>query len=140
MAQHIKHEDIQASLRAEPVQGKHLLHSFRLFLESIGAEDCPIKILEDSFVNPDQNKPEVHDHEEDIWLCLEGAPVFVCGGELVNPKNTKPNEWVGDSIRGGEEIMLHPGDFLRIEAREPHQHFCPEGTARMVIIKRAAAK
>lgn len=129
MATLILKQEIEVSLSAVPMQGKRLIP-----LMAFGAGGaCPIKILEDSRVS--DNAAEVHETEEDIWFCLEGSPTFTYGGKLVDPEKVKEHEWRAKAIRGGATVTLKPGDWLWIPAGEPHQHNCPDGAARMVIIK-----
>lgn len=117
-------KDIDRVLAIPAAQGKHLLEP---------GKGRSIKILEDAHVS--DNEAEVHDNEKDVWLCLEGQPTFMYGGELVEPREVKPGEWKAKTIRGGTAVELSPGDWLEIDAGEPHQHNCPNGVARMVIIK-----
>ena len=135
---HIPKLQVDEALAQSPSVGKHLLEP----MKSITAEHgIPMNILEDHAI---ANKAEIHKNKNDLWLCLEGEVIFTCGGELVDPhvkeKNgvRNENELLADSIRGGMEIILKPGDFLWIPAGEAHQHRC-EGTARLVIIKIPAA-
>ncbi len=123
-------EYIDQVLATEPVVGKHSLEPLKSLAESLGGS---VKILED--VRVADNEAEVHDKEKDVWLCLEGQPTFVYGGELVDKMQVKDGEWKGKSIRDGTMVVLKPGDWLEISAGEPHQHNCPDGVARLVIIK-----
>lgn len=124
------------TLAVVPVPGKKLLEPFKVFAAGNG---LPFNILEDSQVL--ENDAEVHRHEADLWLCLEGEVTFVCDGEMIEPwqgklpdGNANPNELKAKSIRGGVTHILKPGDWLWIPAGVPHQHNC-SGTARLVIIK-----
>ncbi len=98
----------------------------------------PLNILEDVNIN---NEAEIHKHEADLWLCLDGEVTFIYGGEMVDPwvkKNadgsTDDREWKAKEIKGGTEVILKPGDWLWIPAGEPHQHKTT-GKARLAIIK-----
>lgn len=126
----IRHEVIQKTLGHPTVPGKKLLEP----LKSLAAENqLPFQILEDSQVT---NASEIHEHEGDLWQCLEGEITFICGGKLVNPeKHTKKEgEWKGSGIEGGTEYVLKYGDWLWIPAGEAHLHKT-SGIARMIIIK-----
>lgn len=65
--------------------------------------------------------PEVHAHMDDYFVVESGEATLVIGGEVVNPKQTDPNETRGDSIKGGEKRKLLPGDIVHIPATMPHQ-------------------
>lgn len=136
MAVVIRKEEIDKSLASEPTKGKKLLEPLKSLAQEKG---LPIKILEDMEIT---NEAEVHEKEGDLWQCLEGEVTFVCGGKLANPQKHPRHdfEWKGTGVEGGEEIILKPGDWLWIPAGEPHQHNCPDGVARMVIIKVPAKK
>jgi len=131
----IRKEVIDETLKAEPTAGKKLLEP----LKSLAAENSlPINILEDKDV---VNDAEVHKHEGDLWLCLEGEVNFIYGGELVDPWAKKnpdgtldERELKAKEIKGGTEVILNPGDWLWIPAGKPHQHKC-NGVARLAIIK-----
>jgi len=78
---------------------------------------------------------------DDLWYCIRGEVTFIFGGELVNPEakknadgKTDKRELSADTIKGGEETILRPGDWLYIPAGQPHQHRA-SGTAYLMIIK-----
>ena len=80
---------------------------------------------------------EVHKHEADLWIGLEGKAEFIYGGELVEPwirEGTHSNELGGEDIKGGTKVVLKAGDILYIPAGQPHMHTSSK-TARMLIIK-----
>lgn len=127
--------DVDATLKQPPVQGKHLLEPFKAFAK---ANSLPMNILEDIAVD---NKAEVHTHEADLWLCMEGEVTFVHGGELVDPKPKDNKDGTFDNrelssqeIKGGTEVVLKSGDWFYIPAGEPHKHKTTS-VARLVIIK-----
>lgn len=126
---------IDETLASAPQQGKRLLEPLKAFALQVG---LPFNILEDKEI---ENDAEVHLHEDDLWLCLEGEVTFIYGGELVSPWVHKkpdgedvPNEIKAKSIVGGTETVLKPGDWLWIPAGQPHQHIC-KNLARLAIIK-----
>ena len=63
---------------------------------------------------------EVHDKETDIFYVVEGAATFVTGGAMVDGKNTKPGQYLGAGIKGGQIHQLKQGDVLVIPAGTPH--------------------
>ncbi|KKU68811.1 MAG: hypothetical protein UX89_C0001G0002 [Parcubacteria group bacterium GW2011_GWA2_47_16] len=132
---HIPKKNIDATLINSPVKGKNLLEPFRTFALQ---NKLPFSILEDTAV---ENDAEVHVKEGDLWFGLEGEAIFVCGGELVEPKcrlnsdgTENHNELYAKEIADGEKFIVKAGDWLWIPAGDPHQHSAI-GTARLVIIK-----
>ena len=131
---HIPKSYIDATLTQAPRVGRQLLEPIKSLAAQRGV---PMNILEDHAVI---NKAEIHKNKSDLWLCMEGEAVFTCGGELIDPYVQEKegvrneNELLGESIRGGTEIILRPGDWLWIPAGEAHQHQCVD-TARLVVIK-----
>ena len=131
----VSKEQIEETLGQESLARKRLLEP----LKSFAAENkLPLNILEDREVS---NDAEVHAHEADLWHCLEGEVEFVYGGEMVDPwfgKNPdgseNRDEIKAKEIKGGDTLILHPGDWFFIPAGQPHSHSC-KGTARLVIIK-----
>ncbi len=135
MAVHIIKAQIDETLAAAPLQGKHLVEP----LKSIAAQTgFPLKVLEDVAV---VNEAEIHKTEGDLWQCVEGEVEFICGGELVDPRFVKradgsdnTDELKAAEIRGGVKTILRPGDWLWIPPGEPHVHSCA-GVARLLIVK-----
>lgn len=132
---HIPKALTNEALEKIPQSGKRLLEPLKAF--SI-ANSAPIHILE----NVDQsNPPEIHVREADLWIVLEGNPIFTVGGTMLGATpQTLPDgtlndaELTGTSIEGGTEYALNPGDILYIPAGDPHSHKAV-GTVRMYIIK-----
>lgn len=132
----VRKEEINKTLATPPTPGKKLLEPLKSFST---ASKLPFNILEDKEVL--NNEAEVHKHEGDLWLCLEGEVKFMYGGEMVEPwvkKNAdgseNQNEIKAKEIKNGTEAVLKPGDWLWIPPGEPHQHNCA-GVARLAIIK-----
>jgi len=63
---------------------------------------------------------EVHEKETDTFYVIDGAATFVTGGKMIGGKLTRPNQWLGTSIDGGETRQLKKGDFIVIPAGTPH--------------------
>jgi len=128
-AVYIKKELIDKTLTVFPAQGKHLFEPLKSFAKERGV---PLNILEDKEVT---NEAEIHKSEGDLWHCIEGEVIFICGGELENPRAHKsPDEFKGSGITGGKEFVLKAGDWLWIPPGEAHQHKT-SGMARLVITK-----
>lgn len=123
------------ALRTPPMQGKHYVEPFLTFCKGTG---FPANVLEDDHV---ENVAEYHCHEEDVWVCLAGEITFVVNGSGVEPyhKENDEREWKAQRIEGGDAVTLSPGDWLWVPAGVWHEHSKPDGNARLVILKRAAA-
>jgi mannose-6-phosphate isomerase-like protein (cupin superfamily) len=67
-----------------------------------------------------QGQVEVHDKETDIIYFVDGEATFVTGGTMVGGKVTKPGQWLGSSIDGGETHHLTKGDVIVVPAGTPH--------------------
>lgn len=63
---------------------------------------------------------EVHDKETDVLYILEGEATFVFGGQMVGGKTTRPAQWLGTDITGGETHHVVKGDVFVIPAGIPH--------------------
>jgi mannose-6-phosphate isomerase-like protein (cupin superfamily) len=70
---------------------------------------------------------EMHLVQADVLVVQSGEATLIVGGEVVDGKQTRPNEVVGSSIRGGTERKLDPGDVVHIPAKMPHQMFVQAG-------------
>lgn len=63
---------------------------------------------------------EVHDKETDTFYVLDGEATFITGGTMVGGAVSRPNQWLGKSIDGGETHHLAKGDVMVIPAGMPH--------------------
>src|SRR5262245_15390190 len=63
---------------------------------------------------------EVHDKETDVLYILEGEATFVFGGAMVGGKLSRPEQWLGTDITGGETHKVAKGDVFVIPAGIPH--------------------
>jgi mannose-6-phosphate isomerase-like protein (cupin superfamily) len=63
---------------------------------------------------------EVHDKETDIIYILDGAATFVAGGKMIDGAISRPGQWLGKDISGGEERHLVKGDMVLVPAGTPH--------------------
>ena len=134
-ATYVPKQQLDETLRAPALQGKHNLEPFLSFAKE---HSLPFNILEDNNVT---NDAEIHKIEDDLWLCLEGEVTFTCDGKMENTwfgKNKdgseNQNEIKAKTLLGGTEYLLKPGDWLWIPAGVPHQH-STTGVARLIIIK-----
>jgi quercetin dioxygenase-like cupin family protein len=63
---------------------------------------------------------EVHDKETDVLYIIDGDATFVYGGKIVGGRNTRPGQWLGTDISGGESHHLVKGDVYVVPAGVPH--------------------
>jgi mannose-6-phosphate isomerase-like protein (cupin superfamily) len=63
---------------------------------------------------------EVHDKETDVLYIVDGAATLVTGGKMVGGKVTRPGQWLGTEIPGGETHQVTKGDIVVIPAGMPH--------------------
>jgi quercetin dioxygenase-like cupin family protein len=63
---------------------------------------------------------EVHDKETDIFYVTDGEATFVTGGKMIGGKKSKPDQWLGTDIEGGQTHNLSKGDVMIIPAGTPH--------------------
>jgi quercetin dioxygenase-like cupin family protein len=78
---------------------------------------------------------EVHEKETDVFYVTDGQATFVVGGEMVGGKLTRPNQYLGDDIRGGETHNLSKGDVLVIPAGTPHWFKAVPGEVSYFVVK-----
>ena len=63
---------------------------------------------------------EVHDKETDVFYITDGSATFMTGGKMIGGKLTRPGQYLGTSIEGGETHHLTKGDVIVIPAGMPH--------------------
>ena len=63
---------------------------------------------------------EVHDKETDVLYVVDGEATFIYGGQMVGGKLTRPGQWLGSEITGGETHHIVKGDVFVIPAGIPH--------------------
>jgi len=78
---------------------------------------------------------EVHEKETDVFYVTDGQATFVTGGEMVGGKLTRPNQYLGDDIRGGETHNLSKGDVMVIPAGTPHWFKGVSGEVSYFVVK-----
>jgi mannose-6-phosphate isomerase-like protein (cupin superfamily) len=70
---------------------------------------------------------EMHMVQADVFVVQSGETTLIVGGEIVDGKQTRPNEVLGSSIRGGMQRKLGPGDVVHIPPKTPHQMLVQPG-------------
>ena len=63
---------------------------------------------------------EVHDKETDVLYVIDGEATFAYGGKMVGGKVSRPGQWLGSDITGGETHRLVKGDVFVVPAGVPH--------------------
>jgi mannose-6-phosphate isomerase-like protein (cupin superfamily) len=63
---------------------------------------------------------EVHDKETDVLYILDGEATLVTGGQMVGGKVTRPGQWLGTDITGGQTRHIVKGEVFVIPAGIPH--------------------
>jgi mannose-6-phosphate isomerase-like protein (cupin superfamily) len=63
---------------------------------------------------------EVHEKETDVIYIIEGDATFVTGGTVVGQKQTRPGQFLGTDVQGGETHTLTKGDVIVVPAGIPH--------------------
>src|SRR5258708_30911470 len=54
-------------------------------------------------------KVEVHEKETDVLYILDGEATFVYGGKMVGGKVSRPGQWLGTDITGGQTRHIGKG-------------------------------
>jgi mannose-6-phosphate isomerase-like protein (cupin superfamily) len=85
-------------------------------------------------------KAELHKVKADVMVIQTGTATLVTGGEVIDPKDTGPNEIQGSGIRGGVKHDVGPGDVIEIPAGVPHQFFLAPGTQITYLVVKVIKK
>jgi mannose-6-phosphate isomerase-like protein (cupin superfamily) len=78
---------------------------------------------------------EVHDTETDVIYVQEGEATFVTGGKMIGGKLTKPGQYLGTEIQGGESHHLTKGDAIVVPAGTPHWFKEVPGSISYFVVK-----
>jgi quercetin dioxygenase-like cupin family protein len=78
---------------------------------------------------------EVHETETDIIYVQDGEATFVTGGKMIGGKLTKPGQYLGTEIQGGESHHLTKGDVIVVQAGTPHWFKQVPGTISYFVVK-----
>jgi len=70
---------------------------------------------------------EVHQATADVMIVQSGEATLIYGGEVVDAKQTAPNEVRGPSIRNGTSVHVSTGDVIHFAAGVPHQWIVDPG-------------
>jgi mannose-6-phosphate isomerase-like protein (cupin superfamily) len=64
---------------------------------------------------------EMHEHESDLYLVLDGEATLKSGGKMVGQHTKSEGEYLGTGISGGHAQKLGKGDVVHISPNIPHQ-------------------
>lgn len=78
---------------------------------------------------------EVHDKETDVIYVQNGEATFVTGGKMIGGKLTRPGQYLGTEIQGGETHHLTKGDVIVVQAGTPHWFKEVPGTISYFVVK-----
>ena len=85
-------------------------------------------------------RAELHQIKADVIVIQTGTATLVTGGEVIDPKDTGPNEVQGSGIKGGVKHEVGPGDIIEIPAGVPHQFFIAPGTQITYLVVKVIKK
>src|ERR1700739_3197821 len=85
-------------------------------------------------------KCELQKVKADVMVIQSGTATLVTGGEVIDPKDTAPNEIQGSGIKGGVKHEVGPGDIIEIPAGVPHQFFLAPGTQITYLVVKVVKK
>jgi mannose-6-phosphate isomerase-like protein (cupin superfamily) len=78
---------------------------------------------------------EQHDKETDVLYITDGAATFVYGGKMVGGKVSRPGQWLGTDITGGQTQKLVKGDVMIVPAGIPHWFKSVEPNVSYFVVK-----
>jgi hypothetical protein len=78
---------------------------------------------------------EVHEKETDVIYVQDGEATFITGGKMIGGKLTKPGQYLGTEIQGGETHHLTKCDVIVVQAGTPHWFKEVPGTISYFVVK-----
>ena len=78
-------------------------------------------------------KVEVHETETDVMYVTAGEATFVTGGTMVGGTLSRPGQWLGTDITGGQTHHLVKGDVIVIPRGTPHWYKDTKGVDYFVV-------
>jgi mannose-6-phosphate isomerase-like protein (cupin superfamily) len=79
---------------------------------------------------------ELHEHDADVFMIVEGDATLVSGGKMVNAHPEGAGELRGSGVDGGEKQKLGVGDIVHIKPNTPHQMLVSPGhTVTYFVVK-----
>lgn len=88
-------------------------------------------VLQADTVNP----PEMHAHEADIYVAVDGNAQLTLDGRLEGADEISPGQSKGGRIVDGRTLTLGAGDVVHIPAGTPHQLMTQDTTYKQFVVK-----
>ncbi len=134
----VSRETLSPSLEALK-EGKYQPDPLKSQADALGA---PVSILVEKNVADGDNAVEIHRHEGDLWIGIDGEVHFEVGGTPTEvfvrrreDGSTNELELRANGIQGGTTYTVGAGDILFIPAGQPHRHWTGRQAGRLWIIK-----
>jgi mannose-6-phosphate isomerase-like protein (cupin superfamily) len=70
---------------------------------------------------------EMHEHESDLYVVVDGEATLISGGTLVERKVKSAGEFTASGIHNGKSQVLKKGDVVHIAPNIPHQILVKSG-------------
>ncbi len=86
-------------------------------------------------VHADSMIAEMHDHEADMYIVIEGEGELFLGGSLIEQTTPTPGQHRGTGIAGGTQFILHTGDIAHIPAGTAHMLDVRHGRMTYLVVK-----
>lgn len=80
---------------------------------------------------------EMHEHEADLYLVVEGEGRLYLGGTLVDPTSPEPGQQRGSGLAGAACHTVHAGDVVIIPEGAPHMVDARESRLVYLVVKMA---
>jgi mannose-6-phosphate isomerase-like protein (cupin superfamily) len=126
-------EELKAEGRKLGVASKHQGYSGK-DLERYGNHYTMLAHRESS------GRAEIHLHDSDLFMVVEGEASIITGGKILNAKTEKPGEIRGASITGGERRKVVAGDVIHIAPNTPHQMLIEPGKALTYFVMKVTSE
>lgn len=97
-------------------------------------ENGPYRIIT-SYINNRKGVAESHGNVDELFLILSGSAEFTLGGEIVDKKAIRENEFRGLAIDGGTIHSIGVGDLISIPRGLAHQMNPGTGHILYIVIK-----
>ena len=79
---------------------------------------------------------ELHKRLQDNLFVVSGEATEIIGGQLIDPRETAPDEIRATRVEGGESHLMRKGDVLHVPANTPHQTvLAPGATFVYYVVK-----